>query len=184
MSITQNTGRRKRDRTAEAIAAMCVGLLLTGAATVAPFVDRATGHVLANHIHDGYPTYTAQRVDEAVTTWITVLTFIGVLGVTGWLTTIWAVATHRPWARPTAIALLLIGTGLALASLLTKDSSGEIGFVPMLGGIGLAPSVPGLMTVALLSAGDHDRGRTRGWPSATAAGDRHGPVAPQRRWNT
>jgi hypothetical protein len=156
MTITQHTSVRERNRSADAIAAMSVGLLLTVAATVAPYVDRATGHVLADHIRDGYPTYGPERVDEAVTTWITVLTVVGALGVVGWLSAIWAVVTRRRWDRALALGLLLIGTAVALTCLLTKDSSGDVGLVPALGWIGLAPSVPGVAAVALLFAREPD----------------------------
>jgi hypothetical protein len=56
MTATHSTCTRASGRTASAIAAMYAGLLLTVAATVAPYVDRATGHVLVDHIRHGCPT--------------------------------------------------------------------------------------------------------------------------------
>lgn len=133
-----------------AIQAMCVGLLLTVAATIAPYVDRATGNVLADHIRDGYPTYTQSRIDSAVTTWLLILTILGVLGVIGWLWTIWAVKVGKTWAPWAAGTLFVMGTSIALAVLLVKDTSGDVGLAPALGWLGLAPCLAGLAAVAQL----------------------------------
>jgi hypothetical protein len=131
---------------------MYAGLLLTVVATLAPYIDRATGHALADHIRDGYPTYAPDRVDSAVTAWLAVLTVVGALGILGWVLSIWAVRAHKTWARPTATVLFLAGTGLALAAALTKDSSGAVGLAPLLGWIGMLPSLAGLVAVAMLWA--------------------------------
>jgi hypothetical protein len=152
MSTTHLVSTRKRDRTASTIAVMAAGLLLTVAATVAPYVDRASGHVLADHIRQGYPAYTDDRVDAAVNAWIGVLTVVGVVGVVGWAGSMWAVATRRAWAPEAATSLFLVGTGLSLTALLTKDSSGDVGLVPLLGWIGMLPSVAGLVAVVMLWA--------------------------------
>jgi hypothetical protein len=40
------------------IAALYAGLALTVGAGIVAFVDHATGNVLADHVRDGYPTYT------------------------------------------------------------------------------------------------------------------------------
>lgn len=129
---------------------MYAGLALTVAAMAAPFVDRATGQVLAEHIRHGYPGYSAGEVDTAVTTWLAILTTVGVLGVGAWLGSIWAVRAAKPWARWLATAAFVAGTSLALAAALTKDTSGEVGLAPLLGLIGLAPCVAGLVAVATL----------------------------------
>ena len=63
-------------RTTRAVFAMGAGLLLTLVATAAPFVDRATTHLLADHIRHGYPSYTEGEVDAAVTTWLVVLAVV------------------------------------------------------------------------------------------------------------
>jgi hypothetical protein len=137
-------------RTGATLAAMYAGLVLTVAATGAPYVDRATGHVLADHVRSGYPAYSEDRVASAVTAWLSVLTIVGVLGLLGWIGAIWAVRTRRPWARPVATVLFALGAGTALTTLLTRDTSGEVGLAPLLGWIGMLPSVAGLVTVVLL----------------------------------
>lgn len=133
-----------------ALAAMYAGLVLTVVATVAPYVDRATGQVLADHIREGYPTYSADRIDSAVTTWLVLLSVTGVLGIVTWLVTIRAVRQHQGWARWEATAMFVVGTCAALTALLTKDTSGEVGLAPLLGGIGMLPSAAGLAALALL----------------------------------
>jgi len=55
-------------------------------------------------------------------------------------------------ARPSATLMLLAGTGLALAALVTRDTSGEVGLAPMLGWIGMLPSLAGLAAVWMLWA--------------------------------
>lgn len=151
MTITHTTSR-SIGRTVGAVAAMYAGLLFTVAATVAPYVDRATSHVLADHIRQGYPTYTQDRVDTAVSAWLGILTVVGVLGVVCWITAIWTTKAHKPWARRTATLIFVGGTGLALAALLTPDSSGEVSLAPLLGWIGMLPSMAGLVAVVMLWA--------------------------------
>ena len=48
-----------------AIGAMYVGLGLTVVAMIVPYVDHATGNVLASHIRAGYPAYTQARPGAA-----------------------------------------------------------------------------------------------------------------------
>lgn len=136
-----------RDRT---LPALYTGLALTVFATVAPFADRATTQVLAGHIRAGYPTYTAADVDIAATTYVVHLSVVGALGVLGWLWTIRAVTAGRRWARGLATALFAIGTSIALFDLLVVDTSGDTGLPPLLGWVGMAPSVAGLLAVATL----------------------------------
>lgn len=158
---THATSTRTIGRTPAAIAALCTGLLLTVAATVAPYVDRTTGHVLADHIRHGYPSYTQDRVDAAVDAWLVILTVVGVLGIVCWVGTIWAVKTHKAWARPMATVMLIAGAGSALVALLTKDSSGQVGLAPLLGWIGMLPSLAGLAAVGMLWATPTGRGDPR-----------------------
>ena len=126
---------------------MYAGLVLTVGAIVAPYLDRS---VLADHIRDGYPTYSTDRVDTAVTAWLVILSVIGALGVASWIATIWAVRAGKGWARWAATAVFAAGTSLALTTLLVKDTSGEVGLAPVLGLVGLLPCVAGLLAVALL----------------------------------
>ena len=129
-----------------AIAAMGVGLVLTIVATIVPFVTSA----LRDHIRAGYPAYSDARVDSAVSAWLITLTVIGVLGVVGWLWSIWIVARRTRWATWAATAMFALGTSVAVAGLLIKDKSGDIGLAPMLGWIGMLPSLAGLVAIALL----------------------------------
>ncbi|WP_346174520.1 hypothetical protein [Streptomyces cuspidosporus] len=132
------------------LAAMYAGLALTVLAAIAPYVDRGTTHLLADHIRAGYPTYPRARVDSAVATYLVVLSVIGGLGVLAWLTTAWAVKAGKRWARPAATVMFVIGTGVGLTGLLTKDTSGETGLPPALGWAGMTPCLAGLVAVALL----------------------------------
>jgi hypothetical protein len=134
---------------------MFTGLALTVAATVAPYVDRATGNTLAEHIRDGYPDYSPARVDSAVTAWLVMLTVIGALGVVGWAWGIWAVETGKGWARWATTAMFVVGATVALAGLLVKDTSGDVGLTPLLGWIDVLPCVPGLAAVTILWRGGH-----------------------------
>jgi hypothetical protein len=132
------------------VAVLYVGLLLTVVATIAPFVDRATGHVLADHIREGYPAYTEAHVESVVSTWLVILTLVGALGAVSWIGTIWATAAAKVWSRWAATAAFVLGTVVALTALLTKDTSGDVGLAPLLGWIGMLPSVPGLVAVAMV----------------------------------
>jgi hypothetical protein len=142
-----NTAFDKTTNRRPALGAMYAGLVLTVGAMVAPYVDRS---VLADHIRDGYPTYSTDRIDTAVTAWLVILSVIGALGVASWIATIWAVRTGKWWARWAATAVFAAGTSLALTTLLVKDTSGEVGLAPVLGLIGLLPCVAGLLAVAML----------------------------------
>lgn len=105
---------------------------------------------MAEHIRDGYPDYTEARIDSAVTTYLITLSTIGALGVIAWLGTAWAVKAGKRWARPVATATFGLGTSVALAALLTKDTSGDTGLAPLLGWIGMLPCMAGLLAITLL----------------------------------
>ncbi|WP_326699299.1 hypothetical protein OG909_19550 [Streptomyces sp. NBC_01754] len=137
--------KTRRDRLT--VGTMCVGLGLTVIAMIVPYLDRG---LLADHVRDGYPTYSQTRVDSAVSTYLILLTVVGALGVVAWLGTIWAVRAGKRWARPTATVMFLLGATIALTGLLTKDTSGDIGLAPALGWAGTAPVLVGLLAVALM----------------------------------
>jgi hypothetical protein len=130
-----------------AIRAMYAGLALTVAATIVPNVD-ANG--LADHIRKGYPTYAQSRVDSAVTTYLVYLTVVGALGIIAWIWTLRAVRAGKRWSRAVATALLTLGAGIALFDLLVRDTSGDTGLPPLLGWVGVLPSLAGLLAVILL----------------------------------
>ncbi|MFE7314702.1 hypothetical protein ACFU7T_16705 [Streptomyces sp. NPDC057555] len=133
-----------------AIGALLTGLGLTVAATVLPYVDRATSHLLADHIRAGYPAYTQARVDSAVSSYLVLLSVIGVLGVIAWLWMIWAVKADKRWARPAATVMFVLGACVGLTGLLTRDTSGETGMPPALGWAGMAPCLAALLAVTCL----------------------------------
>ena len=133
-----------------AIGAMYAGLALTVAAMLVPYVDHATGNMLASHIRAGYPTYTQARIDSAVTTYLVYLSVVGALGIICWLWAIWAVKAGKRWARGAATAMFALGTGIALIDLLVKDTSGDTGLPPLLGWAGMLPCLAGLLVVTLL----------------------------------
>ncbi|MEV0405121.1 hypothetical protein [Actinoallomurus sp. NPDC050550] len=142
--MTKTPGERS------AIAAMYTGLGLTALVTIVPYVDRATTHLLADHIRAGYPAYGQARVDSAVTAYLVLLSVIGGFGVIAWLWTTWAVRAGKRWARPAAMVMFVLGTSVGLTGLLTKDTSGDTGLPPALGWAGMAPCLAGLLAVALL----------------------------------
>src|SRR5205823_5111959 len=111
---------------------------------------RVTSHTLAEHIRAGYPNYSDARVDTAVTIYLAYLTVVGALGVGCWLWSIRAVKAGKGWVRAAATALFVVGTTLALTDLLIKDTSGDTGRSALLGWVGILPSLPGLLAVALL----------------------------------
>ncbi|MFD4688823.1 hypothetical protein [Streptomyces sp. NPDC058463] len=133
-----------------AIGAMRTGLGLTVAATALPHIDRATTHLLADHIRAGYPAYTQTLVDSAVTTYLVLLTVIGALGVIAWLWTAWAVKAGKRWARSAATVMFVLCAGVGLTGLLTMDTSGETGLPPALGWAGMAPCLAALLAVTFL----------------------------------
>jgi hypothetical protein len=133
-----------------ALRAMYAGLMLTVVAAAAPYIDRATTHALAHHIRDGYPSYSAGRIDAAVTAWLLILSVVGAFGVVGWAWVIWTVRTGKRWALPAAATMFTLGTSVALTALLVKDTSGETGLAPALGWIGLLPCVAGVVALVCL----------------------------------
>lgn len=133
-----------------ALAATYAGLALTVAAIVVLYIDHLTGNVLAAHIKDGYPSYSQSRIDMAATTYLVYLSVLGGLGIIGWLSTLWAVARRRRWARWLATGLFVVGTSIALFDLFVRDTSGDTGLPALLGWVGLLPSLAGLVVTVLL----------------------------------
>ncbi|MFF0575584.1 hypothetical protein [Streptosporangium saharense] len=129
-----------------AVAAMYVGLGLTLVAAAVPY----TTQLLADHVRAGYPAYTQERIDAAVTTYLVLLSVVGALGVAAWLWTTWAVRTGRRWARPAVTVMSVLGVSVGLVGLLTRDTSGDTGLPPVLGWAGMAPWLAALLAVTLL----------------------------------
>ena len=133
-----------------AVPAMYAGLALTVAATIAPYVDRATTGVLASHIDAGWPAYGQARIESAVTTWLVILSVLGALGAAGWIGTIWAVESGKRWARWTATTLFALGISIALTLVFITEPTGQQGLPPALAWIGVLPSLAGAVAVARL----------------------------------
>lgn len=132
------------------IGLMYTGLGLTVIATVAPYADRATTHLLADHIRGGYPSYSQSQVDSAVNTYLVLLSVIGALGVLAWFGATWAVKAGKRWARLASTMVFVLGAGVGLTGLIVKDTSGATGLPPALGWAGVAPSLAGALAIALL----------------------------------
>ncbi|MFL5839511.1 MAG: hypothetical protein ACJ77Z_03555 [Thermoleophilaceae bacterium] len=132
-----------------AAAAMYVGLALTVVATIVPLMDHSTANVLADHIRDGYPTYTPARINAA-TTYLIYLSAVGAVGILSWVWSIRAVKARRGWLREAVTAIFVLATGIALFDLMIKDTSGDTGLPPLLGWVGLLPCMAGLLAVGLL----------------------------------
>ncbi|MET8747792.1 hypothetical protein [Streptomyces sp. NPDC004728] len=72
------------------------------------------------------------------------------LGVLAWLATAWAVKAGKPWARPAATVVFMLGTSVGLTGLLSKDTSGATGLPSALGWAGMIPCLAGVVAVAQL----------------------------------
>ncbi|WP_206024287.1 hypothetical protein [Rhodococcus sp. 14C212] len=129
------------------LAAMWTGLAFTVLAALYPFVDRATTHVLADHIRHGYPSYSAGEVDAAVTAYLVILSVVGGLGLISWLVTIRAVRADRGWIRWAAPVVFVAAAGITLAGLTVTDTSGEVGLAPLLGWLLVLPCLAGVVAV-------------------------------------
>lgn len=145
-------------KTRSAVAFMSAGLGLTVAAALVAF---ASPGVLEDHIRAGYPSYGQDRIDEAGTAWLIVLSVIAGAGAGGWLAAIWAVRAGKPWAPLAVTALFVLGTTVALTAALIRDTSGDTGLPPLLGWAGVAPCLAGLLAVVALW-------RQRGWALSQA----------------
>ncbi|SCK46716.1 hypothetical protein B046DRAFT_04796 [Streptomyces sp. LamerLS-316] len=143
---------------------MYAGLGLTVIATLAPYADRATTHLLAHHIRSGYPSYSQAQVDSAVNIYLVLLSIIGALGVLAWFGATWAVKAGKRWARLASTMAFVLGAGVGLTGLIVKDTSGATGLPPALGWAGVAPCLAGAVAIVLLwrspRHGHHPSGRT------------------------
>ncbi|MET8867956.1 hypothetical protein ABZW11_33920 [Nonomuraea sp. NPDC004580] len=133
-----------RGRTVPAL--LYTGAALTAVAALFPFVDKA---VLAGHVSAGYPSYAPGEIDAAVTAYLIILGAVGLLGLAGWLGTVWAVRAGKRWAPWLAGGLLVSAILIAVAALTIKDTSGDVGLAPLLGWLLVLPCIPGAAAVAL-----------------------------------
>ena len=133
-----------------AIAPLYIGLAFTVVSMLVLYIGHAAANVLADHIRSGHPAYDVARIDAAVMTYLVYLSVVGALGIIGWMLTIWATSTGKRWARQLAAALFAAGTSIALFNLLVEDTSGDTGLPPLIGWVGLLPSLAGVLAVVLL----------------------------------
>ncbi|GAA2378795.1 hypothetical protein GCM10010170_085030 [Dactylosporangium salmoneum] len=126
---------------------MYVGLGLTVVTMIVTYLARTR---LADHIRAGYPAYAQERIDTAAGTYLIYLTVLGALGIVCWFCSIWAVGTGKRWARGVATLVFALSASVALFNLLVRDTSGDTGLPPLLGWVGMAPCLAGLLAVVLL----------------------------------
>ncbi|MFW6599512.1 hypothetical protein ACQBAU_11205 [Propionibacteriaceae bacterium Y2011] len=138
-----------RPRTA--LTAMYVGLGLTVLALALPFLDRATGQLLAGHIRAGYPGYSVAEIETAALVYLIILATVGGVGILGWLSAVWTARRGHRWAaRILASTLWLGATTVALFALTVTDTSGDTGLPPLFGWAGVIPCLAGLVAVVAL----------------------------------
>ena len=133
-----------------ALAAMWGGLVLTIAITVYAFVDDATTRLLAGHIQTSYPSYGADEIETAVALYLGILVTVGGLGVVTWAAVIWATARGKRWAPWVATTVLAAAVCVALTGLTVRDTSGDVGLVPLLAWLQVLPCALGLVSVVQL----------------------------------
>jgi hypothetical protein len=133
---------------------MEVGLALTVAATIVPFIDRGTSDLLGDHIRAMYPDYTDSHVSSAATTYLIYLSIIGVFGVAAWLWTIRIARKRAGRAWIFATAMFLLGSTIALTNLFIQEETGDRALPALYGIVGLLPTLPGLAAVAVLWKAD------------------------------
>lgn len=142
-----------------ATAALCVGLALTILTTLCVFVSTTA---IGEHIQTGYPRYSRGQISAAASFYTVYLIALGTLGAIVWAFVLWLVRRRRAWAYPLAIISFLVGTSFGLLNLLIRDTSGDTALPELIGGMGLLPSVAGLVAIVLMwKHADQDRRQTR-----------------------
>lgn len=152
-----------------AIRSMLIGLGLTTVATLLALLDPQLTDSVASHVREAYPEWDASTVATERTAIIGWLVGTGILGIIGWLSSIWAVRTSRRWAlwfAATWFALGLITAGLTLGT------GGEAYDVIVPTPLGVVSTLPVLAGIAVLISLWRDRGTTAtasdGNPSSAA----------------
>jgi hypothetical protein len=144
-AITTSPTRRRAS-----LGAMWGGLALTIAVTVYAFIDDGTTRLLARHIQASYPSYGVGEIETAVALYLGILVTVGGLGVLTWAAVIWATARGKRWAPWAATLVLVAATCIALFGLTVRDTSGDVGLVPLLAWLQVLPCVLGLVAVVQL----------------------------------
>lgn len=110
----------------------------------------AASSVISDHVQASYPSFTAEEVGAATTAYQVILLVVGLLGVGGWLVTLWGARRRARWTTWVAVALLLGALVAAVSGLTLQDTSGDVGLAPLQGWLQLAPCVVGALAVASL----------------------------------
>ena len=130
-----------------AMIALGVGLALTILITLSVF---ASTTAIGEHIQTGYPHYSSGQISAAVNFYTVYLVVLGALGAIAWSFDLWLVRRRRAWAYPLAIIFFLVGTSFGLFNLLIRDTSGDTALPELISGMGLLPSVAGLIAIVLM----------------------------------
>ncbi|HZE40262.1 MAG TPA: hypothetical protein VE172_15770 [Stackebrandtia sp.] len=137
-----------------ALIAMYVGLALTIAAALIPYLASGSLSHQMHQAEDGYVKGT--DTDTAVAAVQLTLAGVAGLGVICWLGMIFAVHKRQRWSRVASTVLLVIAEGIALATVFAR----EYGHTLVPAGIGTAtllPSLAGLVAVGFLWMWKRDR---------------------------
>jgi len=98
---------------------MLVGLALTIIATLIALMDPQQTDTIGQHVREAYPQWDASTVTTERTAILGWLVGTGVLGIVGWLTSLWAVRRRKRWALwfvATWFALAVVTAGLTLGT--------------------------------------------------------------------
>lgn len=135
----------------QAVAAMYGGLALTALGTVLVPLAVALGtDRYRDHIRHAYPDYGTGEVNHYQLVILVYLAVNGVIGLAAWLWTVGKAKRRSRTVHITGTVLFGLGLSSGLINMLTKDSTGYTALSPLLGIVGLLPSVAGLVVVVLL----------------------------------
>ncbi|MGH1564676.1 hypothetical protein [Mumia sp. DW29H23] len=148
-TATRNARRGASTRNRQVRDAAAIGLALQIVTTVLPLLDLAYFGTIESHVRDAYPAWPASDValDRDAIAWSLVV--IGVLGVVGWIVTIWSARRGRA-VRAIVTSLFVVGT---VVNLTVAGLGGEAydTIVPLWLGV-TTLVLPGLAGIAALVA--------------------------------
>ena len=99
--------------------AMLIGLGLTVIATLVALLDPQQTDLVGQHVREAYPQWDAGTVATERTAIVGWLVGVGVLGIVGWLTSLWAVrrrSRRALWLAAVWFALAVVAAGLTLGT--------------------------------------------------------------------
>lgn len=127
--------------------ALYAGLLLTVLATLAPLIDVLTIDVISDHVRAAYPTWPQKSVLADRNAIAIYLAAVGVVGLAGWIYSLWGFARGKRWVRPVSTVLFLLGATIQLTGLSIGGEAYTTIVPPLYGTIGVLPSLAGLVAV-------------------------------------